>query len=183
MANVTAPKGYSADTISQIQPPLSAVTSTSGEHPDVIMLMSESLWDPTRLSNVKLSPDPMPFMRSQQAGHIFSPEFGGMTPNVEFEALTGFSNAFLPYGSIPYQQYIRHKMPTLATFFRSQGYAARAIHPYQSWFWNRGEVYKEFGFEEFKSEENLPPMDKRGIFASDDALFKEIMSEGDSMDK
>ncbi len=183
MANVTAPKGYSADAVSQIKPPVTAVASKSGEHPDVIMLMSESLWDATRLSNVKLSPDPMPFMRSQLAGHVFSPEFGGMTPNVEFEALTGFSNAFLPYGSIPYQQYIRHKMPTLATFFRSQGYAARAIHPYQSWFWNRGEVYKEFGFEEFKSEENLPAMDKRGIFASDDALFREIMSEGDAMDK
>ena len=183
MANVTAPKGYSADAVHQIQPPVSAVTSTKGgERPDVIMLMSESLWDATRLPNVKMT-DPMPFMRQNLAGHVFSPEFGGMTPNVEFEALTGFSNAFLPYGSIPYQQYIRHKMPTLATFFRSQGYAARALHPYQSWFWNRGEVYKEFGFEEFKSEENLPPMDKRGIFASDDALFKEIMQEGDAMDK
>ncbi|MBB4064585.1 phosphoglycerol transferase MdoB-like AlkP superfamily enzyme [Gellertiella hungarica] len=183
MANVTAPAGYSADALGQIQPPVPAVTTTKQERPDVIMLMSESLWDATRLTNVKLSPDPMPFMRENLAGHVFSPEFGGMTPNVEFEALTGFSNAFLPYGSIPYQQYIRRKMPTLATFFRSQGYAARAIHPYQSWFWNRGEVYKEFGFEEFKSEENLPPMSKRGIFASDDALFREIMEEGDAMEK
>ena len=183
MANVTAPAGYSGDTVNGIQPPLTAVASTRDDHPDVIMLMSESLWDPTRLSHVKLTPDPMPFMRENLAGHVFSPEFGGMTPNVEFEALTGFSNAFLPYGSIPYQQYIRHKLPTLATFYRSQGYAARAIHPYQSWFWNRGEVYKEFGFEEFKSEENLPPMEKRGIFASDNALFREIMDEGDAMDK
>ena len=183
MANIKAPVGYSADTVSQIEPPVTAVTSTSGEHPDVIMLMSESLWDATRLTNVKMSADPMPFMRENLSGHAFSPEFGGMTPNVEFEALTGFSNAFLPYGSIPYQQYIRHKMPTLATFFRSQGYAARAIHPYESWFWNRGEVYKEFGFEEFKSQENLPVMDKRGIFASDNALFREIMAEGDAMDK
>lgn len=183
MANVAAPKGYSADAVAKIEAPVVSPFAGSTDHPDVIMLMSESLWDPTRLPNVSLSPDPMPFMRSQLAGHVFSPEFGGMTPNVEFEALTGFSNAFLPYGSIPYQQYIRHKMPTLATFFRSQGYAARAIHPYQAWFWNRGEVYKEFGFEEFKSQENLPPMEKRGIFASDDALFKEIMNEGDAMEK
>lgn len=183
MANVKAPAGYSPDAVSQIEPPVTAVTASHSERPDVIMLMSESLWDATRLSNVKLSPDPMPFMRSNLAGHVFSPEFGGMTPNVEFEALTGFSNAFLPYGSIPYQQYIRRKVPTLATFFRSQGYAARAIHPYQGWFWNRSEVYKEFGFEEFKSEENLPPMAKRGIFASDDSLFREIMEEGDAMEK
>ena len=37
-----------------------------------------------------------------------------MTANVEFEALTGFSNAFLPYGSIPYQQYEREPVPSLA---------------------------------------------------------------------
>lgn len=183
MANVKAPAGYSPDVIADIQQPVTTVTSASGERPDVIMLMSESLWDATRLKNVSITPDPMPFMRQQLAGHVFSPEFGGMTPNVEFEALTGFSNAFLPYGSIPYQQYIRRKTPTLATFFRSQGYAARALHPYQGWFWNRNEVYKEFGFEEFKSEENLPPMAKRGIFASDDSLFREIMREGDAMEK
>ena len=145
--------------------------------------MSESLWDPTRMTNVNFSADPMPVMRENASGNSFSPEFGGMTANVEFEALTGFSNAFLPYGSIPYQQYVRRPLPSLATFFRAEGYAARAIHPYQSWFWNRGEVYKAFGFEDFLSEENLPALDKRGFFASDDALFKEIMREADGMDR
>ncbi len=60
---------------------------------------------------------------------MFSPEFGGMTANIEFEALTGFSNAFLPAGSIPYQQYVRTPTPSLATFLKSEGYEARAIHP------------------------------------------------------
>ena len=186
MANVTAPAGYSGKAMDAIPTPDRApltMADATREKPDVIVLMSESLWDPTRLTSVKFSEDPMPFMREQLSGYAFSPEFGGMTANVEFEALTGFSNAFLPYGSIPYQQYIRHPMPSLATFFRSEGYAARAIHPYQSWFWNRGEVYKAFGFEEFKSEENLPAMEKRGFFASDDSLFKEIMREADGMDK
>ena len=186
MANVSAPAGYSGSAMDAIPTPERApltVADATRDEPDVIMLMSESLWDPTRLTNVTFSEDPMPFMRSQLSGHAFSPEFGGMTANVEFEALTGFSNAFLPYGSIPYQQYIRHPIPSLATFFRGQGYAARAIHPYQSWFWNRGEVYKAFGFEEFKSEENLPALEKRGFFASDEALFKEIMREADGMDK
>lgn len=183
MANVSAPAGYGAETMAKI-PGKAMPFGTGGEdHPDVIVLMSESLWDPTRLSNVKLSPDPMPVMRENQSGNVFSPEFGGMTANVEFEALTGFSNAFLPYGSIPYQQYVRRPMPSLATFFRGEGYATRAIHPYQSWFWNRSEVYKAFGFEEFKSEENLPALDKRGFFASDEALFKEIMRQADGMDR
>ncbi|WP_426289119.1 LTA synthase family protein [Ensifer adhaerens] len=182
MANVSAPAGYMADAIDRIPvKPLPAGTSHRGK-PDVIVLMSESFWDPTRLPNVKLSPDPMPTIREMQSGNVFSPEFGGMTANVEFEALTGFSNAFLPYGSIPYQQYIRNPIPSLATFFRGEGYVSRAIHPFQSWFWNRTAVYKAFGFDMFKSEENMPPMQKRGIFASDDSLTNEIIRQADAMD-
>ncbi len=182
MANVSAPAGYMADAIDRIPvKPLPAGTSHRSK-PDVIVLMSESFWDPTRLPNVKLSPDPMPTIREMQSGNVFSPEFGGMTANVEFEALTGFSNAFLPYGSIPYQQYIRNPIPSLATFFRGEGYVSRAIHPFQSWFWNRTAVYKAFGFDTFKSEENMPPMQKRGIFASDESLTNEIIRQADAMD-
>ncbi|OBZ92344.1 cation tolerance protein CutA [Pararhizobium polonicum] len=181
MANVTAPAGYMANAIDNIPTrPMPAGTSHRGK-PDVIVLMSESFWDPTRLPNVKLSPDPMPTIREMQSGNVFSPEFGGMTANVEFEALTGFSNAFLPYGSIPYQQYIRNPIPSLATFFRGEGYVARAVHPFQKWFWNRSAVYKAFGFEQFKSEENMPPMQKRGIFASDESLTEEIIRQADDL--
>lgn len=180
MANVTAPAGYGENTIADIASDGSAFAVNHSTRPDVIMIMSESLWDPTRLSNVSFSQDPMPTIRSRQSGHVFSPEFGGMTANVEFEALTGFSNAFLPYGSIPYQQYVRQPVPSLATFFRAEGYSAMAMHPFQDWFWNRREVYKSFGFEEFRSEETLPPMEKRGIFASDEALTSEIMQAVDA---
>ncbi|WP_028000635.1 LTA synthase family protein [Sinorhizobium arboris] len=182
MANVNAPAGYMADAIDRIPvKPLPAGTTHRGK-PDVIVLMSESLWDPTRLPKVKLTPDPMPTIRELQGGDVFSPEFGGMTANVEFEALTGFSNAFLPYGSIPYQQYIRNPIPSLATFFRSEGYVSRAIHPFQGWFWNRTAVYKSFGFDMFRSEENMPPMQKRGIFASDESLTKEIIRQADEVE-
>jgi phosphoglycerol transferase MdoB-like AlkP superfamily enzyme len=180
MANVKAPAGYSHDAIDNIhQESLPAGTSHRTK-PDVIVVMSESLWDPTRLSNLTLSPDPMPFMRKNISGAVFSPEFGGLTANVEFEALTGFSNAFLPTGSIPYQQYVRDPIPSLATFFRGEGYAARAIHPFAGWFWNRTSVYKSFGFESFRTEETMPAMQKRGIFTADESLTREIIRQADA---
>lgn len=183
MAHLNAPANYSRDALDAIPARNYGYLAGPREKPDVIVVMSESLWDPTRLDHVRLTPDPLRNVRASQSGRVFSPEFGGMTANVEFEALTGFSNAFLPYGSIPYQQYVRRQLPSLATFFRSEGYAARAIHPFGGWFWNRNEVYRNFGFEEFRTEDTLPPMDKRGIFASDDALIKEIMREADDMDR
>ena len=179
MANVQAPGGYGPEAIADIAPERLPATFFGGRNADVIMVMSESLWDPTRLSNAKLSPDPMPTIRANSSGNLFSPEFGGMTANVEFEALTGFSNAFLPYGSIPYQQYVRRPLPSLATFFASKGYTTRAFHPFQSWFWNRANVYQSLGFQSFMSEENMPIMDKRGLFTSDEALTKEIIRTAD----
>ncbi|MEP7452298.1 LTA synthase family protein [Phyllobacterium sp. SB3] len=177
MADVSAPAGYSAEAISSI-PSVPALFESTGK-PDIIMVMSESFWDPTRLPGVSFNRDPIPTVRANQSGSVFSPEFGGMTANVEFEALTGFSNAFLPYGSIPYQQYVRHSVPSLATFFKSEGYETKAIHPYREWFWNRRNVYESFGFDTFMSEENLPKLKARGPLVSDDALMDEVISEAD----
>ncbi|WP_378952813.1 LTA synthase family protein [Mesorhizobium sp. ANAO-SY3R2] len=180
MAKVKAPQGYSDKAIDAIARPEPAVAALPEEKPDVIIVMSESFWDPMRLPGVSITPDPIPSVRAAQSGHVFSPEFGGMTANVEFEALTGFSNAFLPAGSIPYQQYVRAPVPSLATFFRSEGYETRAIHPFADWFWNRGPVYKAFGFDTFMSEQNLPALEKRGPLASDAALTEEIIRQADA---
>ncbi len=179
MAHVSAPAGYSEKTIAAIEKP-GVVTSMPAEKPDIIVVMSESFWDPTQLPGVQITPDPIPTVRALRSGSMFSPEFGGMTANIEFEALTGFSNAFLPAGSIPYQQYVRAPIPSLATFLRSEGYEARAIHPGTNWFWNRTNVYADFGFDDFKSEETLPPMAKRGPLASDAAMTDEIIREADA---
>lgn len=203
MANVSAPTGYSQERIESIaeylfpadaEGDLSGVTAAHGEaivpvavrnddKPDVIMIMSESFWDPSRLPGVAFDEDPIKNVRANQSGHVFSPEFGGMTANVEFEALTGFSNAFLPYGSIPYQQYVRRPVPSLASFFGEQGYETRALHPYRQWFWNRGSVYENFGFDKFLSEENLPELMKKGHLASDEEFTNEIIRAAEEAEK
>jgi phosphoglycerol transferase MdoB-like AlkP superfamily enzyme len=179
MAKVAAPEGYSPEAIRTIGAKPLGQVSLPANRPDIIMVMSESFWDPTRLPGVTLTPDPLQSLRPLMSGHVFSPEFGGMTANVEFEALTGFSNAFLPYGSIPYQQYIRNSAPTLASFLRSEGYETQAMHPFEGWFWNRAEVYKAFGFEDFRSVENLPAMETRGTLVSDAALTDQIIARAE----
>ncbi|WP_246666006.1 LTA synthase family protein [Aquamicrobium sp. LC103] len=179
MANVAAPAGYSQYAMTSIDRATDAVYIPA-QQPDIIVVMSESLWDATRLPNVTIRPDPLKFVKSVQSGHVFSPEFGGMTANVEFEALTGFSNAFLPYGSIPYQQYVRGELPSMASFLRNAGYETLAVHPFAEWFWNRGPVYEAFGFDRFLSQENLPPLEKRGKLASDEALTEEIIKQAEA---
>lgn len=179
MAKVAAPEGYSPEAIAAAPQP-AALPAVPLNRPDIIVVMSESFWDPARLPGTRILPDPIENVRRLQSGSVFSPEFGGMTANVEFEALTGFSNAFLPYGSIPYQQYVRDKLPSMATFLKDQGYGTLAIHPFEGWFWNRTSVYKAFGFDRFLSSEELPPLRKRGQLASDAALTEEIIAEAEA---
>ena len=182
MAKVKAPPSYEDDVLDAIRPGPIRI-SMPEDKPDIIVVMSESFWDPTLLPKTTITPDPMPTVREVRSGSMFSPEFGGMTANVEFEALTGFSNAFLPYGSIPYQQYVRGPVPSLANFFRSEGYETTAIHPFEGWFWNREHVYDAFGFDRFLSIEKLPPMAWRGPLVSDEALTDEIIKRADATER
>jgi phosphoglycerol transferase MdoB-like AlkP superfamily enzyme len=182
MAKVLAPPSYEDKVLDEIRPGPTGI-SMPEDRPDIIVVMSESFWDPTLLPGTTITPDPLQNVRTVRSGSVFSPEFGGMTANVEFEALTGFSNAFLPYGSIPYQQYVRGPVPSLASFFRAEGYETTAIHPFEGWFWNREIVYDAFGFDRFLSIKNLPPMASRGPLVSDESLTEEIIRRADAADR
>lgn len=74
--------------------------------PDIIMIMSESFWNPKILENVTYPDNFMEdYERIEQDGitaNILSPQFGGGTCNVEFEALTGFSMDYIQNGLMPY---------------------------------------------------------------------------------
>jgi phosphoglycerol transferase MdoB-like AlkP superfamily enzyme len=125
--------------------------------PNIIVVLSESLFDPTLLPKVKFDKDPMPFMRelmkSYSSGMMLSPQFGGGTANVEFEVLTGNSMRFTPPGSTPYIQYANHGIDSLASILTRQGYTATAISPFFNWFYNSKNVYKNFGFSQYISLE------------------------------
>ncbi|SDN38104.1 Phosphoglycerol transferase MdoB [Paenibacillus sp. yr247] len=154
-----------------------------GKKPNVIFIMSEAFWDPTLLTNVKFSEDPVPTIHRLQKestfGYLLSPQFGGGTSNVEFEVLTGNSMSFLPGGSIPYQQYVTKPVPSLASYFADQGYRSMGIHSYEGWFWNRNTVYKELGFESFKSSEHFVNPETKGYFISDAEVSRNLIEEVD----
>lgn len=72
----------------------------------------------------------MPFVHSMLdgaentvSGELLVSTFGGGTSNTEFEFLTGSSMGFLPYGTTPYQVYLRSDTPGLVSGLAKQGYA------------------------------------------------------------
>lgn len=178
-AIVLPPAGYSEKNINEIIDGLKASSSLPDagpeEKPNIIVIMSESFWDPTSIESLEFGTDPMPNVRNYQKGEILSSTFGGGTSNVEFEALTGFTNMFLPPGSVPYQQYIQQDVPSMPRILSKEGYETKAVHPYPKWFWNREQVYKHFGFNEFKDIDGFNDPLYKGPFVSDEQVTKTII--------
>ncbi|MDO8244056.1 MAG: LTA synthase family protein [Myxosarcina sp. JB018] len=176
--------------------PLSGAYSTASatpgfkQSPNVIFLMSETFWDPTKLENLQFSEDPMPYIRSLMeeypSGQILSPSFGGGTANVEFEALTGMSTSFLKTGTTPYQEMVtgQDPFPTIASTYKQHGYDTTAFHPYKRVYYKRPNVYEQFGFDAFVSKEGFEHTDKNGgKYISDAALTKEMIQHLEKTDE
>ena len=86
--------------------------------------------------------DFMPYIRSLLdgapntiSGHLYVSVLGGNTANSEFEYLTGDSMAFLPSGSIPYQQYLNKYALSIVSHMKELGYSTTAMHPYNASGW------------------------------------------------
>lgn len=146
-----------------------------------MLVLSESFWDPKNLPNVSFDPDPTPnfsALRSKfPGGTLISPTFGGKTALVEFELLTANSVSRLPEGTIPYQQYVRSPLPSVAWEFKDAGYSTVAVHPYRKGFFNRAGAYPFLGFDAFVAEEDMPKARKKGPFVSDETFADEVLRQ------
>ncbi|MEH7374545.1 LTA synthase family protein [Neobacillus drentensis] len=183
------PNGYSKQQVIAIANKYKEMMGTrpqvkgQSKKPNIVYIMSEAFWDPTKLPNVHFSEDPMKnlrnLMQKYSSGSNLSPAFGGATANVEFEAVTGYSNYFLRVGSLPYQDLIDRKkfIPTMVSDLEKKGYQTLAIHPYNKVFYKRDRVYKTFGIDQFLDMSTMKNQEKSGPYISDESLSKEIMEQ------
>jgi phosphoglycerol transferase MdoB-like AlkP superfamily enzyme len=184
-ATIHPPLGYGEAMIrAALTPGIDSTQETPSlgrdEAPDVVIIMSEAFWDPTRLPGLRFEDPLLAAADTTQRGTMFSPVFGGYTANTEFELLTRISNGTLPAGSIPYVQYVRRPMNSLAMDFRRAGYSTTALHPFDGNFWNRRNVYRNLGFQAFRDKDAFLHRDMTGPFINDHALAGEIDATLDS---
>lgn len=177
--NVKKPQNYQQQTAEELLKKNQPTKIASTTQPNIIMVMSESFWDPTRLPGVEFNIDPLEKLRDLQKeslyGNLLVRVFGGGTSNTEFETLTGFSMNHLP-GGIAYQQYLKQPVPSAVSLLKEQGYRAEAIHPYEAWFWNRQEIYPDkLGFDTFLSVADFSDDQKKGEYIADEAVVDKII--------
>ena len=159
-----------------------AVNQKDRNYPNIIVIMDEAFSDLSVLGNLPVNEDYMPFVHQLQkgtentiTGNLHVSVCGGNTANSEFEFLTGHTMAFLPTGSIPYQQYIKKETPSLAGYLKELGYATYAQHPYYASGWEREKVYPYLGFEETSFLDDYESPQYLRKYVSDESSFSHVI--------
>ena len=165
-------------------------TQKKEDLPNIIVMMNESFSDLSVLGDFDTNEDYMPFIHSLEQGEkntvtgmLNVSVCGGNTANTEFEFLTGNTMAFLPQGSIPYQQYINGDLKALPDYLKTLGYQTIATHPYNASGWERDTVYPMLGFDEsvFKDDYVNPQYVRQYI--SDESCVDKIIEFYENKEK
>lgn len=150
---------------------------------NIVMVLSESFSDPTRLNGFELDEDPIPKTRATMeqgtSGTMMAQLLGGGTANMEFEMLTGQSiGLFSPQLSSPYQMLVPEydRYPSAVGFLDASGHKPVAVHPYITSFYKRDQVYKIFGFDAFVHDTTMAEQERLddNEFISDASAFDEV---------
>lgn len=149
------------------------------EKPTVIAVMNETFSDLSIYQNMHADYQGPTYFKSiddcLSRGRLYVSAYGGGTANTEFEFLTGNSMAYLGSGVYPYTTYDLTDTDNLAAQFKSLGYYTTAMHPNHGTNWNRENVYKDFGFDQFLTINDFQNAETLRGMVTDKATYDKIL--------
>ena len=179
--NVQRPEGYSTEGAEALASAYAETeTASTGEKPNVVVVMMESMSDLRVLGDFQTSREVTPFldefMPSARRGMAISSVFGGNTANSEWEFLTGNTMAFLPEGSVAYRQFVKNRANSLVEVMKNNGYYCAALHPYGADGWDRSRIYPMMGFDETTFVDDADWGGTVRKYVSDDAFVDKVLA-------
>lgn len=178
---VEKPKSYSKEMIAGLEQEYrKRNTSAAGEEPAIIVIMNESFADLRVLGDLETNQPVMPFIDSLEEntvrGYALASVYGAKTPNSEWEFLTGGSMAYLPEGSVVYQQYVEEENAySIVDTLKDRDYTCVAMHPYYDTGWSRDVVYPKFGFDEMYFLDSFDQSNLMRKYVSDAEMYQKII--------
>ena len=158
---------------------LEATKQFDEEKPTVIAVMNETFSDLSIYQNMHAGYQGPTYFKSiddcLSRGRLYVSAYGGGTANTEFEFLTGNSMAYLGSGVYPYTTYDLTDTENLAAQFKSLGYYTTAMHPNHGTNWNRENVYKDFGFDQFLTINDFQNAETLRGMVTDKATYDKIL--------
>ena len=181
------PDAYSEDGMNRILLQLRGEGEEDGEpeaRPHVILLVSESFFDPARLPGVAFDADPVPNFHALAeefpAGAFLSNTYAGGTGNVEMEIFTGIPSGFLGAGESLTglgDAAAYGRLPSLARAFGGAGYETLFVHSYNDSLYDRDRNIPRLGFDGLVYQEDFTAdRTYAGGYVSDDTLADELIA-------
>lgn len=185
---IAQPDGYSEEAIQNLEKEYENkdkdYSKTDVKDPTIIVIMNESFSDLSVLGDLQTNIPLTPFIDSLKEnttkGYALSSVFGAKTPNSEWEYLTGNSMAFLPVGSVVYQQYISDTPTSIVSNLKDVGYTCVAMHPYYATGWSRNQVYPKIGYDEMHFIDDFDQTKILREYITDQELYDKIIERYES---
>ena len=190
-SQISPPAGYSQSTIQALLDDYQTISATWEEPFDIVLVLSESFFDPRILDGISFSQNPLPnYDRlvtdpNCQSGMIYTTALGGGTVRPEFNILTGLTTDYLNNAPTPYQ-YVDKNVPSFVSLLKESGYATIALHPYDKKFYSRNTAYPLLGFDAFYDASDMKTLvdqvNWERSYISDATTAQAIMNLVDSQD-
>lgn len=159
--------------------------SGQGKQVHLVMVMNEAFSDITDTAPFAFAADDDPLQNlhalQQDAhavsGHLVVPGFAGGTANTEFDVLTGMQTNAISASTTSAFRVVNRNLNSVLRVFRDDGYHTAFYHPGDNWFYNRENVYRWLGAEETVFASEMPNLEKKGRWVTDDSFAGFIESK------
>lgn len=110
------------------------------------------------------------------AGHIIVPYFAGGTADTEFDVATGMQTNLLNPNSPSLTAFrtVNRDLDSIFRVFGAEGYTSCFMHPGDSWFYNRENVYSWLGADESLFAEDFRELEYKGSWVTDESVLREL---------
>lgn len=176
------PEGYDEDAIqTMLNVDVDSTAQEGKVQPNVIVVMSEAFAD-FRPFAKELGIQTNAYRQFDAVaaegwrGTAVVPTFASFTVRTEFELMFGLPVRSLNDPNMPQQLMEDRPQPTLARYYKENGYSTAYVHPFLSTFYNREEVYSNFGFDTMVFEDDFTvDVNYYGAYIDDATVFNQIL--------
>lgn len=152
------------------------------EHPNIIVIQLESIFDTKYMKDFYASENPMPtfakLKRKYSSGLFTVPAVGAGTANTEFEVQTGMSTQFFGAGEYPFKTVMRDTTcDSMGYDLKRLGYATAGFHNNDATFYERYVDYSNLGFDTFSGMEHMYLLNYTPRGWAKDNVLDDIMLE------
>ena len=153
-------------------------TVSEQEYPDVVLILSESLYDFDLVTDTGADQDVLSVIKNTPNsiyGHTVSPHVGGGTNSSEYEMLTSNSLMLMP-SITPFNWLNLYNANSIVSYLEDLGYATLAAHPYTNSNYRRNSAWLNLGFDEVHFQDDFPTKETYGNrpYQTDSATYRDF---------